>query len=80
MNNENVKIDLASFSQGFLGGVFNGVGQGTGAVVGGVVYSTYGPHYLFLGMAAGLFPVFVVYVAQFVYHRKVDMSMPHDNK
>ena len=70
MRNENMKIDLSSFSQGFLSAIFNGFGQGTGGAVGGIVFATYGPHYLFFGNALGLLPFFIVFVIQFFCCKK----------
>ena len=68
MNND-VKADLAAFSQGFLGAVFRGVGEGTGCLVGGISYAAYGPHYTFFGNALALLPLFMVYIIQFIHCR-----------
>eukprot|EP01083_Nonionella_stella_P095889 269326_1 len=66
----NVKIDLSSFSQGFLSAIFNGFGQGFGGIIGGIVFDLYGPHYLFFGNALVLLPLLMIYVFQFACCRK----------
>ena len=64
MNQDNMKVDLAAFSQGFLLAIFDGFGYGFGAVLGGIVYSNYGPHVVFFGTALGLVPFLSIYLVQ----------------
>lgn len=74
---ENSKIDLSAFSQGLLNAMFNGFGQGAGALLGGAVYTIYGPHYLFFGSALGLLPFFSLYVVQFVVCKRQSGATGH---